>query len=59
MNIRLLPLELLLLSVEVRLLPLETLRGIPASMLIAPKLLADRAECAEWTDAELPPVLLI
>jgi hypothetical protein len=49
----------LLLSLDVRVLPFDVFLGIPDSILIAPKLLTDRAECADWMEAELPPPLLM
>jgi hypothetical protein len=51
------PLALLLLSDEVLLLASDVFLGMPASILILPKLLADRPECADCSDAELPPLL--
>ena len=45
-----------LLSTDDLLLPVDTRRVGPASMLMLPKLLAERLECVDWREQELLPL---
>jgi hypothetical protein len=50
------PLRLLLLSTDDLALPPDTWRGAAASTLMLPKLLAERFECVDCREHELPPL---